>query len=432
MNYTNSRNGMGNQVPGYAFSNVRIFDGSGRPPFLGYVLVRDNRIVTVGEGASPPFAPDVEHIDGRQRFLMPGLIEPHGHISFTNGRSNEFTLIPPEEHMLETVRNAKICLDSGYTSVFSAASAKPRLDIVLKRQIEAGLVPGPRYLACSPELTVSGGLGDTNLLHLPYNNATTFSLIMNGAEQFRQTCRILAREGVDTFKIHLSGDLGASSAPSEQTPMNEDELAAIIEVAQAREIRTVCHARSARSVLMALKYGINIINHANYADEEALDALEAAKDRAVVIPAIGITHAIAYSEGRWGIPPLRAHAFQEELEATIVTAGKLRERGIRVLPGGDYGFVYTPHGTYARDLWLFVEVLGFTPMETLVAATRDSAYVMGLDGQIGLVREGALADLLLVDGDPLENIEVLQDHAALHMIMKDGKMHKAPPVTAVH
>lgn len=405
-------------------TNVKIFDGTGRLPFSGSVVVSGNRIASVHEGAAPPAKGSV--LDGHGRTLMPGLIEPHGHISFTNGRSNEFTYLPPEEHMLETVENARICLDSGYTSVFSAASAKPRLDIVLKRWIESGRSPGPRYLACSPELTVNGGLGDTNMLHLPYNNATTFSMIMNGPEEFRRTCRILAREGVDTFKIHLSGDLGASSAPSEQTPMNEEELAAIIEVAQAREIRTVCHARSATSVLMALKYGINIINHANYANEEALDGLEAAKDRIVVIPAIGITHAIAYSDGRWGIPPVRAHAFQEELEATIVSVQQMRKRGIRVLPGGDYGFVYTPHGTYARDLWLFVEVLGFTPAEALAAATRDAAYVMGLSGELGLVKQGALADLLLVDGDPTQDIEILQDHSKLLMIMKDGAMHKAP------
>ena len=105
--------------------------------------------------------------------------------------------------------------------------------------------------------------------------------------------------------------------------------------------------------------------------------------------------------------------------------GRLRKRGIRVLPGGDYGFPATPHGTYARDLWLFVEILGFTPMETLVAATRLGGELMGQPGQLGVVRPGALADLLLVDGDPLADIALLQDRARLRMIMKDGVLHKA-------
>lgn len=104
----------------------------------------------------------------------------------------------------------------------------------------------------------------------------------------------------------------------------------------------------------------------------------------------------------------------------------MRKRGIRVLPGGDYGFTYTPHGTYARDLWLFVKILGFSPMETIVAATRLGGEIMGMPGELGVVKPGALADLLLVDGDPLADIEVLQDRNALLMIMKDGTLHKAP------
>ncbi|TMQ28012.1 MAG: amidohydrolase family protein, partial [Candidatus Rokuibacteriota bacterium] len=104
---------------------------------------------------------------------------------------------------------------------------------------------------------------------------------------------------------------------------------------------------------------------------------------------------------------------------------RMRRRGIRLLPGGDYGFAFTPHGTYARDLWLFVKLLGFSPMETLVAATRLGGEIMGRPGELGVVKPGALADLLLVDGDPLADVEILQDRAALRMIMKDGTLHKA-------
>jgi imidazolonepropionase-like amidohydrolase len=409
------------------FTNAQIFDGSGRAMFAGSVHVSGNRIVGVDDGSKPfEHSPDARIMDCGGRTIMPGLIEPHGHLSFTNGRAVEFTFMPVEEHMLATVRHAKLALDCGYTSVFSAASAKPRLDVVLKREIEAGRVPGPRYLACSPELTVTGGLGDTNQTHLPHNPGTTFSWIVDGKDEVLRACRTFAREGVDTLKVHLSGDLGASSAPSEQTPFSDEELGAVMEVAESRELRVVCHARSATSVVRALKYGINIINHANYADGPALDALEAAKDRAVVIPAIGVTHAFAYAEGRWNIPASLSRSFQSELEATISSVEKMKKRGIRVLPGGDYGFVCTPHGDYARDLWLFVEVLGFSPTETLVAATRQAAYVMGMSGQIGVIKENALADILLIDGDPVQDISILQDRDKIVMIMKDGEMYKPP------
>jgi imidazolonepropionase-like amidohydrolase len=126
------------------------------------------------------------------------------------------------------------------------------------------------------------------------------------------------------------------------------------------------------------------------------------------------------------VTPARAREFERELAASVESIARMRARGIRVLPGGDYGFPFSPHGTYARDLWLFVKVLGFSPMETLVAATRQGGDIMGLPGELGVVRPGALADLLLVDGDPLADIAILQDRTAIRMIMKNGDLHRAP------
>ena len=118
--------------------------------------------------------------------------------------------------------------------------------------------------------------------------------------------------------------------------------------------------------------------------------------------------------------------FERELAVSVEVLGKMRKRGIRVLPGGDYGFPFTPHGTYARDLWIFVKILGFSAMDTLVAATRLGGELMGMPGELGVIKPGALADLLLVDGDPLADITILQDRHALRVIMKDGALHKAP------
>jgi imidazolonepropionase-like amidohydrolase len=357
---------------------------------------------------------------------MPGLIEPHAHLSFADVLSFDMTQLPPEEHMLVTVRNARTMLDCGYTSAFSAAAAKPRLDVVLKREIDAGRVPGPRLLANGPEITVTGGLGDTNRLHLPHHATPTFCWVCDGPDEIRRACRTLAREGVDLLKLNVSGDQGTSSAPSEQTVMTDAEVAAAMEVARAWGLRVAAHCRSAESVLMALRHGVEVIYHANYADERALDALEAARDRVFVAPALGITQALTRAEGRWSVTAERSRLFERELAASVETMGRMRKRGIRVLPGGDYGFAYTPHGGYARDLALFVDVLGFSPMETLVAATRHGGELMGKAGELGVVQAGALADLLLVAGDPLADVAILQDRDALRMIMKDGALHRAP------
>jgi len=413
-------------APTYEIINVRILDGTGRAPFAGTVRVEGNRIAAVTPESTPPQGGPGTVIDGAGRTLMPGLVECHAHIGLADMASYDLTRVPPEEHMLLTVRNARTMLDCGYTSAFSAAAPKPRLDVVLKREIEAGRVPGPRLLANGSEITVTGGLGDSNLSHLPHYDTPTFAWVADGPDSIRRVCRLLAREGVDLLKLNLSGDLGTSSFASEATPMTDGEVAAAMEIARAAGLRVAAHCRSAESVVLALRHGIEVIYHANYADERALDALEAARDRVFVGPALGLTYNLSQAAGQWGITRERARAFEQELAVSIETVARMRKRGIRVLPGGDYGFTATPHGTYARDLWLFVELLGFSPMETIVAATRLGGEIMGLSGQLGVVTPGALADLLLVDGDPLADIAILQDRRALRMIMKDGVLHKAP------
>jgi imidazolonepropionase-like amidohydrolase len=409
-------------------ANATILDGSGDAPFSGDVLVEGPRIAVVERGGGLRRV-DARVIDGTGATLMPGLVEPHGHLSYPDAASNaEFTRLPPEEHVLVTMRNAKTALDSGYTSVLSGASAKPRLDIVIRNEINAGRIPGPRYLANGPEITVTGGLGDDNELHLPHIDTPTFAWVADGPEEIRKVCRLLVREGTDLLKLNISGDTGPRDSRSQRAVMTDAEVAAAMEIARANAVRVCAHARSAESVKMCVRHGLGIIYHANFVDEEALDLLEANRDWCFVVPALGLTYQTCYAAGEWGFTPekVRARGILRELEVSVDTMGRMRKRGIRVLPGGDYGFAWNPHGTYARDLLLFVDVLGFTPMETLVAATRWGGEIMGRGDELGQIKPGYLADLLLVDGDPLADIKRLQNQDALLAIMKDGSLYKAP------
>ena len=228
----------------YVITNANILDGTGREPFRGAVRVEADRIAAVIPGAATPDAAGATVIDGRGATLMPGLIESHAHLGLADMGSQDLNRLPIEEQMLITVRNARTMLDCGYTSAFSAASAKPRLDIVLRREIEAGREPGPRLLANGPEITVTGGLGDTNQMHLPHYETPTFSWVADGPDAIRRVCRLLAREGVDLLKLNLSGDIGTSSYPSEQTPMTDGEVAAAMEVARAASLRVAAHCRA--------------------------------------------------------------------------------------------------------------------------------------------------------------------------------------------
>ena len=170
-----------------------------------------------------------------------------------------------------------------------------------------------------------------------------------------------------------------------------------------------------------------MIYHAVHADEEARDMLEAAKDRVFVAPALGLPLTMLHESRDYGFkwPAERYASLEKELETTRACMRDLKRRGVRVLPGGDYGaFVTNPIGTNARDLQHFVEFLGFSPMETLVAATKSGGELMQRGGELGQIRDGYLADLLVVRGDPLADIRILQDHDRIEAVMVGGRFTK--------
>ncbi len=406
------------------FTNVRIIDGTGEAPFAGEVLVQGNRIKSVYRDGKVEASGAVV-VDGGGQTLMPGLVEAHAHISFCDTATLEaLGDIPPEEHTLQTMKYAKKMLDQGFTAIFSAAAAKARVDVVIRNAIDAGDIPGPRMKAASPELTVTGGLGDVRQSHM-YRE--TFAICCDGPDEFRRAAREMCREGVDTIKINPSGDEFIPFARADMTVMNEDEVAAAAEVARSRYKKIAAHCRSAESVKMAMRNGIDVLYHATLCDEEALDMVEARKDEVFVAPAMGIMYVTAEGEGSgYGITkdhPVAIY-FRRELDACIVNMKKLKQRGVRVLPGGDYGFAWNPIGTNARDLEYFVKMLDYSPLETIHTATKLGGELMGMD--IGEVKEGYLADLLLVSGDPSTDVTILQDADRLTAIMKDGTFYKQP------
>lgn len=406
------------------FSSVRILDCTGNEPYSGEVLIDGNRIKAIArDGTSLP-REDVEIINGAGATLMPGLIESHAHLSIENAADLvQIGMIPPEETTLIAVRNAKLYLDCGITSCLSAASAKPRTDIAIRNAINKGDIPGPRLLAASPWLTVTGGLGDMRTLHMPH--MSSMAITLDGPDEFRRTTRELIREGVDIIKLVISGDTFVPHAPSDSTVMSEAEVAAAAEVVHAHGKRMSAHARSAGAVKLAVKYGVKVIYHANFADEEAIDLLEANKDWVFVSPNIGFTATASYHGEKWFTEQqVVDFGFRDELSAAARGLLELKRRGIRILGGGDYGFFVTPHGENARDLDHLIRYCGFTPMEALLSMTKHGGAAMGHPDELGQIQPGFLADLLLVQGDPLIDPLVLLDRAKLLAVMKDGSFHK--------
>ena len=413
-------------MPNTVFTNARILDGTGDSSFSGEVRIDGNRIQHISIDGSQLSHDDADVIDCAGATLMPGLVEAHAHASFGNTATLEaLGEVPIEEHTLMTMKHVKLLLDQGFTSINSAAAAKARLDVVIRNAINAGDIPGPRMLAASPELTPTSGLGDVNLRHMKRDS---FAIVCDGPEEFRKVAREMVREEVDTLKINPSGDEFVPFAKARHTVMNDSEVAAVCEVAQSRDLRVATHARSAEAVKMSLRHGCEIIYHATLMDDEALDLLEAAKDRIFVAPTIGIQITTLHEASDWGITTEVAESLgmRRELEIGAESMKELHRRGVKVLPGGDYGFAWNPIGTNARDLEHFVNYLNFTPMEAIVAATKYGGQIMMMGDELGLIKEGYLADLLIVDGDPVQDVSILQDSSRLLGIMKDGGFHKRP------
>ena len=384
----------------------------------------------MGRGTRALPVAGVTAVDGAGATLMPGMCEAHTHFGWNNSKTlDAIQKMPPEEHTLWAASVAKVYLDHGWTSCVGAATPKPRLDCVIRDAINSGQIPGPRYLAASQEITVTGSLGDDMLPHLPFPEMS-FGMVVDGPEEMRKCVRMFLKYGVDTIKLNLSGDNLVPGADALTNWMSDEEAAMAVKEAKVRGKRVSSHARSTGSIKQSMRHGIDIIYHASYADTEALDMLEAAKDRIFVAPGLSVIIRLLDNGETVGISNQQAKrmGYERELEASVNSMKAMLKRGIRVLPGGDYGFAWAPHGENAKDLEYFVKYLGMTPMETIVSATKWGGQMMMQGNELGEIKEGYLADLLLVDGDPLSNIAILQDRNKLLAIMKDGVFHKEPEI----
>jgi imidazolonepropionase-like amidohydrolase len=403
------------------FRNVKIFDGSGGARFAGEVRVEGNRITSVSRSGDSPAGVDDQAIDGHGATLMPGLTEAHAHLSWPTSveRFVPGMSLPPEDLLLNTARNARVLLDHGFTSAYSAGAIGRTLEPALKLHIDSGSIPGPRLVPSSlereppsAEATMHAGSVDAH---------------GTGPEAVRAFVKTCAELGAKSVKFLLSGESALKPGASFELLYTEPEIRAAGEQARESGVWLSGHAHAAEAVKLGARNGFRVLYHCTYADSEALDLLEERKQEIFVGPTIGIVQATldARPPPHVDMAHMKADA-ATVLEHQVKLVPELRRRGIRVLPGGDYGFPFNPTGRNARDLELFVRHFGFTPAEALSAATKLGGEIMGMGSELGQIRPGFLADLLLVEGDPTQDISILQDPRHLLAIMKDGKFHKPP------
>ena len=407
-------------------TNIRLFDGTSDELIDDSSIWIENNIIRyAGLSKNLKDIPDnIQTIDGNGLFVMPGMVEAHAHISYSNSGPLELDKAPVEESMIKTISNARLMLGSGFTSAISFGSVH-KIDVFLKEAIERGEVPGPRILAGSKDLGATGSNADfhpDNVQMVPEG----LGMIRNGPWELRAAVRQLWKNGAEIVKVMIDGEIISLQGRPGDLGFTDEEVEVIVEEAHRKEMRVACHARSAAAVKQAVKAGIDFIGHANYIDDEALDLLIKNKDKVFVCPAIAweITFLENYKDMGFAENSREVIAYRNELEETIVSYKRMKEAGIRILVGGDYGLNITPHGTYAKDLEYYVNHFGFTNAEALHSATRLGGIAMHPDGSLGTLEEGKLADLIVIDGNPLEDITILQDHDRIVSVMKDGKFYK--------
>ena len=405
------------------FTNVRIFDGTPHASRAGSVLVEGNRIARVAYGDEAITAPaDAQVIDGGGRTLMPGMVEAHCHLTWASSVEQIYHafILPPEELDTAATRNARVLLDHGFTSLWSAGALGDGIETRLAARIAAGEVPGGRLIPSTLERSPEGDEGvDTGDV---FNG--------RGPEAMRAFMAYCAAEGVRAVKLVVSGESALKPGSHVDLLYTPEEMDAAREAAAEHGLWISCHAYTDAAVDLALRAGARIIYHASYIGEVTIARLAALKDSVFYAPGCGVSIAALEASP----PPhidmsAMKHSAAERMELERVLVPRLKAAGVRVLIGGDYGFPFNPNGRNARDLAHFVEHFGFAPVEALAAATSLGGQLTGQ--QVGEVREGWLADLLLVDGDPTADVTILQDRNRLSAIMLDGRLHKlALPVAA--
>jgi imidazolonepropionase-like amidohydrolase len=358
-------------------------------------------------------------IDARGGTIMPGLIESHFHPTYFNVAALEDLDIkyPVEYVTLLAAVNAKLALECGYTSARSGGSLF-NIDVWLKKAIESDLIPGPRLAASGREICGAGGLMDWNP-DFRKIGMEGLVLIVNGPEEARAAVRKLVKDGVEWVKTYPTGDAAAPDTNDHHTLcMTFDEMNAVVATAHNHHVKVTGHCRATQGIKNALRAGYDTLEHGTFMDEEALDLL--LERNTPVVPALQFEWASIEYGPQFGMPQAVIDGHKETLEGGAESARRILKAGGRLGMGGDYGFAWTPHGTYAKELSFFVNYVGFSPMETLVCATRTGAEILGREKEIGTLEAGKLADVLVVEGDVLKDIRVLEDRSKFIAVMQGG------------
>jgi imidazolonepropionase-like amidohydrolase len=402
-------------------SNGQLIDGTGKPPVRdGALVLQDGRITYAGPVASaPPLPDDTARIDARGGTILPGLVEAHFHPTYFNVAALEDLDIkyPVEYVTLLAAANARLALECGYTAARSGGSLF-NIDVWLKKAIENDLTPGPRLAASGREICGVGGLMDWNP-DFRKIGMEGLVLLVNGPVEARAAVRKLVKDGVEWVKTYPTGDAAAPDTNDHHTLcMTFEEMEAVVSTAHNHGLKVTGHCRATAGIKNALRAGYDTLEHGTFMDDEALELL--LQRNTPVVPALYFEQASLERGKEFGMSARILDGHVECMEGGAESARRIHKAGGRLGLGGDFGFAWTPHGTYAKELTFFVQYVGLSPLDVLTCATKNGAEIMGREKEFGTLEAGKLADVLVVDGDVLADIRILEDRKRILAVMQGG------------
>lgn len=409
-----------------AFVGGRVFDGE--EVFKGTVIVENGTITEVKKNSKAEIPQGATVVDLNGRFLMPGLIDAHLHL--LGMRTGDFVkeplVVPYETFVARAIADMRKLIEAGYTTVGDAGGL---IAAKLKPAVEEGTVVGPRIVAAGLPLSPTFGHGDVHYLPTEWVDYRTskkvrplMSLLCDGPDECRKAVRFALREDSDFIKIMATGGVLSQKDRPEHRQFTFEEVKAIVEEAGAYGRFVHAHAQGAEGIKNAINGGVKVIAHAIFIDEDGVEM--AKKAGAIIVPTLSIVHRILEVGDKIGIPEWGLRKSREVYEAHVENIRNSYRKGAKIAAGTDFVGGFFPMGKNSLEIKLLVEKVGMAPIEALRAATSVSAEAVGIGDKVGKIAPGYWADIIVVDGDPTEDPEVLLDPEKIVLVMKEGRIYK--------
>lgn len=405
-----------------------VVDGLGNAPRRADVLLNGERIAAVESALDTGVAPEVPRIDARGLTVMPGLIDAHCHISFDEPNSNDELFFHRREGLAAIIAAANVqkLLAAGVTGFFDADSLW-EIGVDLRDAIDAGIVRGPRMTTGGNALLTS--VGGTAGRLIPDEGRRGYGVVVHSRDDIVREVRRQIKIGVDWIKVHVTGLTPRQKVKGEVQVWSLDEMKLVCDTAHELGTPVVGHCRGASSTRDAALAGFDMILHATYMDEAALAAV--VDKRVPIVPTFTFQANLADYGAAVGASEGIRKLFQKEITDSAVMLKRAFDAGVPLLCGTESGFSITPYGDWHyRELEVFVNDIGLTPLEAITAATSANAFALGLAGETGAIEAQRLADIIIIDGDVARDVRLLGDRSRLRHVILNGEVVDITPPAA--